>query len=316
MQIGFLDRSRNTQRSLRPPGSKMRAARRLLPIYLFILPGMALFLIWTLYPLLDALVMSFFDWIPNPNIDSDFVGLKNYLQALTDPVFWQALRNVLVYTVITVIGQIVLGLGLALLLNRRLRGLGFFRTLYYLPVVSSWVVVSLIFAFLFSSYHGPVDWLLGDVLHLIPDTQNWLGSTTLALPTLMILGIWKGIGWNMVIFLAGLQSIPTELYEAAKVDGAGSWTLFSRITLPLLRPVLTFTVVILTMGGFGAFIPMFVLTQGGPLHSTETLLTYAFTNAFNTFDFGYAAAITYIFALIVFLLALVQINLMRKKVEF
>ncbi len=183
-------------------------------------------------------------------------------------------------------------------------------------MVTSWVVVSIAFAFLFSSPFGPVDWFFGDVLHLIPDTQIWLGSTTLALPTLMILGIWKGIGWNMVIFLAGLQSIPAELYEAARVDGANSWILFRYITLPLLRPVITFATVILTMGGFGTFIPMFVLTQGGPLHSTETLLTYAYTNAFQEFNFGYAAAITYIFAIFVFLLAIVQIRVMQRKVEY
>jgi multiple sugar transport system permease protein len=316
MQIHSLDSSQVARQSEWQRRQRKRTLRRLLPIYLFILPGMALFIIWTLYPLIDAFVMSFFDWIPNPNVESTFLGVQNYAQALSDPIFWQAFRNVLEYTVVTVVGQVAFGLAIALLLNRKLLGLGIFRTLYYLPVVCSWVVVSLIFAFLFSSYNGPVDWLLGDVLHLIPDTQNWLGNTDLALPTLMVLGIWKGVGWNMVIFLAGLQSIPTELYEAARVDGAGPWTLFRRITLPLLRPVLTFAVVILTMGGFGAFIPMFVLTQGGPLHATETLLTYAFTNAFSTFDFGYAAAITYIFALIVFLLALVQINLMRRKVEY
>lgn len=316
MQLHSVNSSQITQQAERRRRQRRRTLRRLLPIYLFILPGMALFIIWTLYPLLDAFVMSFFDWIPNPNVESTFLGLQNYTQALSDPIFWQAFRNVLEYTLVTVFGQIVFGLGMALMLNRKLFGLGIFRTLYYLPVVSSWVVVSLIFAFLFSSYNGPVDWFLGDVLHLVPDTQNWLGDTTLALPTLMVLGIWKGVGYTMVIFLAGLQSIPTELYEAARVDGSGRWTLFRRITLPLLRPVLTFVIVILTMGGFGAFIPMFVLTQGGPLHATETLLTYAFSNAFATFDFGYAAAITYIFALIVFLLALVQINLMRRKVEY
>ncbi len=290
--------------------------RRLLPIYLFILPGMALFLLWTLYPLLDALAMSFFQWNPNPAATSQFTGTENYVQALSDPIFWQAFRNVLSYTVVTVIGQMALGLAVALLLNRRLVARGLFRALYYLPVVTSWVVVSIVFAFLFSSPSGPVDWFFGDVLHLMPDTQIWLGSTTLALPTLMILGIWKGVGWNMVIFLAGLQSIPAELYEAARVDGANSWRLFRSITLPLLRPVITFATVILTMGGFGTFIPMFILTQGGPLHSTETLLTYAYANAFQDFNFGYAAAITYIFAVFVFLLAIIQIRVMQRKVEY
>lgn len=316
MDISSLDHSRATAQIERQRGQKWRTLRRLFPIYLFILPGMALFALWSLYPLLDAFVMSFFDWIPNPNMQSTFLGLQNYEQALTDPIFWQAFRNVVLYTAVTVVGQIVFGLAVALLLNRKLFARGFFRVLYYLPVVTSWVVVSLIFAYLFSSDNGPVDWFLGDVLHLIPDTQSWLGSTTLALPTLMILGIWKGIGWNMVIFLAGLQSIPQELYEAARVDGANRWALFRMITLPLLRPTITFAVVILTMGGFGSFIPMFVLTGGGPLHSTETLLTYAYTNAFSSFNFGFAAAITYIFAAIVFLLALIQIRLVRRKIEY
>jgi multiple sugar transport system permease protein len=290
--------------------------RRYLPIYLFILPGMALFLLWTLYPMLDALVMSFFQWNPNPAATSPYVGLANYKQAFSDPILWRAFGNVLSYTAVTVVGQIVLGLAVALLLNRPIFARGLFRVLFYLPVVTSWVVVSIVFAFLFSSPGGPVDWFLGDALHVIPDTQIWLGSTTLALPTLMILGIWKGIGWNMVIFLAGLQSIPAELYEAARVDGANSWDLFRSITLPLLRPVLTFATVILTMGGFGTFIPMFILTQGGPLHATETLLTYAYSNAFSSFDFGYAAALTYIFAIFVFILALLQILVMRRKVEY
>ncbi len=316
MEVSSLDGSRAAARVDGRRGRKGREFRRLLPIYLFILPGMALFGLWTLYPLLDAFVMSFFDWLPNPNMESTFLGLENYARVLSDPIFWQAFRNVLFYTVVTVVGQIILGLAVALLLNRKLFARGIFRVLYYLPVVTSWVVVSLVFAYLFSSDNGPVDWFLGDVLHLIPDNQSWLGNTTLALPTLMILGIWKGVGWNMVMFLAALQSIPAELYEAARVDGANRWTLFRVITLPLLRPSITFAVVILTMGGFGSFIPMYVLTGGGPLHATETLLTYAFTNAFSSFDFGYAAAITYIFAAVVFVLALIQIRLMRSKVEY
>ena len=297
-------------------GHRRRTIRRLLPIYLLILPGMALFLTWTLYPLLDALVMSFFQWNPNPTATSTFTGWANYARALGDPIFWQAFGNVLLYTLGTVPAQMVLGLAVALLLNRKLAARGLFRALYYLPVISSWVVVSFVFEYLFSAQGGLVDWLFGDVVHLIPDTQNWLGSTTLALPMLMILGVWKGIGWNMVIFLAGLQSIPVELYEAAQVDGATGWARFRFVTLPLLRPVTTFVTVMLVIGAFGAFIPMFILTQGGPLHSTETLLTYGYTNAFSTFDFGYGAAITYLFAAFVFIISIAQIRLLRRKVEY
>lgn len=299
-------------------GQPMRAPRqsrlrRYAPVYLLILPGYALFLVWTMYPLLDAFVMSFFDWNPNPSATSTFLGLANYTRAFKDPIFYRAFGNVVAYTIVTVIGQIVFGLAIALLLNRRMAARGVFRALYYIPVISSWVVVSFIFSYLFSSQGGLVNYLLGGVLHLIPADQDWLGSTTLALPTIMILGIWKGIGWNMVVFLAALQGVPVELYESAQTEGATSWNQFRYITLPLLRPIITFVSVVLSIGGLGTFIQVFIMTQGGPLHSTETLLTYAYTNAFSTFDFGYAAALTYIFAAVIFAFAMLQIWLSRRQ---
>jgi multiple sugar transport system permease protein len=293
-----------------------REIRRLFPIYMLILPGMALFSLWTIYPLFYAFVMSFFDWNPNPAKSSPFLGWTNYTNAFHDPVFWQAFGNVVWYAAVTVPAQMVLGLTVALLLDRKLAARAVFRVLYYLPVISSWVVVSFIFEYLFSSQGGLVNWILGDNLHLISDTTTWLGSTSLALPTLMVLGTWKGVGWNMVIFLAGLQSIPTELYEVASVDGANAWGRFRHITLPLLRPVVAFVTVMLVIGAFGAFIPMFILTQGGPEHSTETLLTYGYTNAFSSFDFGYGAAITYIFTAFVFAFSIVQLKLLRTKIEY
>jgi multiple sugar transport system permease protein len=292
-----------------------RRAQRLLPVYLLVIPGMALFTVWTLYPLADAFVMSFFQWNPNPSATSTFLGGDNYGRALHDPVFWQAFGNVAWYTVVTVPLQMVLGLGVALLLNRKLFARSVFRVLYYLPVVTSWVVVSFLFAFLFNSQGGLVDWFLGDVLHLISDTQSWLGDPSLALPTLMILGIWKGVGWNMVIFLAGLQSMPPDLYEAAAMDGAGRWARFRHVTLPLLRPTLVFVSVFLVIGAVGVFIPMFILTQGGPEHATETLLTYGYANAFSSFDFGYGAAVTYLFAAFVAIVSFAQLRLQRQKTE-
>lgn len=298
------------QASQAPRQSRLR---RYAPVYLLILPGYALFLVWTMYPLLDAFVMSFFDWNPNPSATSTFIGLANYTRAFKDPVFYQAFSNIVAYTAVTVAGQIILGLGVALLLNRKMAARGMFRALYYIPVISSWVVVSFIFSYLFSSQGGLVNYLLGVVLHLIPADQNWLGSTSLALPTIMILGIWKGIGWNMVVFLAALQSIPVELYESAQTEGANSWNQFRYITLPLLRPIVTFVSVMLSIGGLGTFIQVFIMTGGGPLHSSETLLTYAYTNAFSTFDFGYAAALTYIFAAVIFVFAMLQIWLSRRQ---
>lgn len=314
MRIPLPTRQATTSTALprRRDGLRKRL-RKYAPVYLLILPGYALFLIWTVYPLLDAFVMSFFDWNPNPSATSTFVGLSNYARAFSDPVLYQAFGNVLMYTAVTVAGQLILGLAVALLLNNKLAGRGVFRALYYIPVISSWVVVSFIFSYLFSSQGGLVDYVFGTVLHLIPADQNWLGSTHLALPTIMILGIWKGIGWNMVVFLAALQGIPTELYEAAQTDGATAWAQFRYITAPLLRPIITFLSVVLSIGGLGTFIQVFIMTGGGPLHSTETLLTYAYTNAFSTFDFGYAAALTYIFAAFIFLLALLQMWISRRQ---
>lgn len=295
------------------PRSLRQELRRYAPVYALILPGYALFLLWTIYPLLDAFVMSFFDWNPNPTATSPFVGLSNYTRAFADPVFYQAFGNVIAYTAVTVVGQLILGLAVALLLNQKIFARGVFRALYYVPVISSWVVVSFIFAYLFSSQGGLVDYVFGTVLHLIPPDQNWLGSTRLALPSIMILGIWKGIGWNMVVFLAALQGIPRELYEAAQTDGASAWAQFRYITVPLLRPIITFLTVVLSIGGLGSFIQFFIMTGGGPLHSTETLLTYAYSSAFSTFDFGYAAALTYIFAAAIFALAALQLWISRRQ---
>ncbi|HKG27406.1 MAG TPA: sugar ABC transporter permease, partial [Thermomicrobiales bacterium] len=246
--------------------------RRAIPAYLFILPGMAIFLTWTLYPLLYAFVMSFAEW--NLIKPSRFVGLDNYRRALDDPIFWLALRNTVTYTVITVPGQMILGLGIALLLDGTLRARAFFRTVYYIPVVTSWVVASLIFTYLYNGQEGLINWVLRDGVHLIDKNVNWLAEPWPARLAIASLGIWKGVGWTMVIFLAGLQSIPGSLYEAAAVDGAGPWRRLREVTLPLIRQTTLFILVLLTIGGFQVFISVYLMTQGKPLHRTDVLLTY------------------------------------------
>jgi multiple sugar transport system permease protein len=288
--------------------------RRSVPAYLFILPGMALFIVWTLYPLLYSLVMSFAEW--NLIRPSRFVGLENYSRALSDPVFWIALQNTIFYTLVTVPGQMVLGLGVALLLDGPLRARGFFRTVYYIPVVTSWVVVSLIFTYLFNGQAGLINWVLRDGLHLIDKNINWLAEPLSANMAIASLGIWKGIGWTMVIFLAGLQSVPPELYEAAAIDGAGGWQRLRYITLPLIRQTTLFILVMLTIGGFQVFISVYIMTGGNPLHRTEVLLTYMYNNAFEFLDLGYGSALSYLFALMVFSLSLMQIRLLRRRVEY
>jgi multiple sugar transport system permease protein len=238
------------------------------------------------------------------------------MRALNDPIFWLALRNTITYTLITVPGQMILGLAAALLLDRPLRARALFRTIYYLPVVTSWVVVSLIFSYLYNGQAGLINWLLRDGLHLIDKNINWLGEPFTANLAIATLGIWKGVGWTMVIFMAGLQSIPQEIYEAAAIDGANSWQSLRRITLPLIRQTTLFILVLLTIGGFQVFISVYLMTGGKPLHRTDVLLTYMYSNAFEFLDLGYGSALSYLFALMVFSLSMLQIRLLRRKVEY
>lgn len=298
----------------RKSGNMRQRLRRAIPAYLFLLPGMLLFVAWTFYPLLYSFLMSFAEW--NLIKPSQFVGLENYTRALHDPVFWLALRNTIFYVLITVPGQMILGLAAALLLDRPLRARAFFRTVYYLPVVTSWVVVSLIFTYLYNSQAGLINWVLRDGLHLIDKNINWLGEPLTANLAIASLGIWKGVGWTMVIFLAGLQSIPPELYEAAAIDGTSGWTKLRYVTLPLIRQTITFILVLLTIGGFQVFISVYVMTQGKPLHRTDVLLTYMYSNAFEFLDLGYGAALSYLFALMIFTLSIIQIRLLRRPVEY
>ncbi len=307
-------RSQPTAAPLARAGTCRRRLRRAMPAYLFILPGMALFLGWTLYPLVYAFIKSFTEW--NLIKPSRFVGLANYRRALEDPVFWMALQNTLFYTVVTVPGQMVLGLAVALLLDAPLRARAFFRTVYYIPVVTSWVVVSLIFTYLYNSQAGLINWVLRDGLHLIDKNINWLGEPWPAKLAIASLGIWKGVGWTMVIFLAGLQSVPASLYEAAAVDGAGRWRRFRDVTLPLLRQTTVFVLVLLTIGGFQVFISVYIMTGGNPLHRTDVLLTYMYSNAFEFLDLGYGAALSYLIAAMIFCLSLIQIRLLRRPVEY
>lgn len=293
---------------------RRRRLRKSLPAYLFILPGMALFLTWTLYPLAQAFVMSFAEW--NLIKPSKFVGLDNYRRALDDPIFWTALKNTVLYTAITVPGQMVLGLAVALLLDGPLRARAFFRTLYYLPVVTSWVVVSLVFTYLYNGQAGFINWVLNDGLGIVDDNINWLGEPTWAKLAIASLGIWKGVGWTMVIFLAGLQSIPHDLYEAAAVDGANGWRRLRDVTIPLLRQTTLFILVLLTIGGFQVFISVYIMTGGDPIHRTDVMLTYMYNNAFEFLDLGYGAALSYLLAAMVFVLSLVQIRLVRRRVEY
>ena len=312
IQTGALGRSADAPRprALLFDGRRRRNAYA---AYLFLAPGFLLFALVILYPIARAFQISLYEWSIVPGATSRFLGLENYDRALHDPVFWRSLGNTGFYMAVTVPTQIVLGLAAAVLLDARMPARGLFRALYYLPVITSWVVVSLLFRYLFMTDGGLVNWVLHDGLHVIDHNVQWLGSRWTAMTAISVLGIWKGVGWSMVIFLAALQGVPRELYEAAAVDGAGSWRSFRGITLPTLLPVVAFVTVMLVIGGFNVFISVFLITNGGPLDQTQVLLTYMYRQAFSFLDFGYGSALSFTLTLIVFALSLAQLRIFARR---
>jgi len=286
----------------------------LLPALIFLLPGLILFVLFFLGPMLYSLRISFFEWkIVHPD-QSIFVGFRNYQRALSDSIFQRAILNTLVYTVITVSVKMIFGLGVALLLNQRFPGRTFFRVAYYLPVITSWVIVSLLFEYMFNGQAGLVNYVLKDILRLIPKDVLWFADPILTLVPIVLLDIWKGIGWAAIIFLAGLQAIPAELYEAARVDGANSAAQLRYITLPLLGPTIVFLVVVLVIGGLNAYVPFQLMTNGGdPMDLTHSVLTLMYEATFGRIDFGYGAAISYLLTVFVFVVSLIELRLLRQQ---
>jgi multiple sugar transport system permease protein len=292
---------------------RTKTARDTLTAYLFLLPGLAMMILWLVYPMFSALNISLRDWNILPGAVSPFVGLKNYLTAFKDEYFWLSLKNTAVYALVTVVGQLFFGLLIALMLEKISRGKVFFRTLFYLPVVTSWVVVSLLFKFLFnSSSSGLINYFLVDILHLISHPVSWLTEANTAFVAIDTLGIWKGIGFAMIIFLAALQTIPEELFQVASMDGASDWQILRYITLPIIVPTIVMVTVMLTIGAFQTYIPVALITKGGPLHRTEFVISYMYSAAFTDLKFGYSSALAYILAAIVFGINRIQMRFIRQ----
>ena len=258
--------------------------------------------------------MSFYDWKIMAGSISDFIGLDNYARAFHDPHFWLSLTNSGIYMLFTVPFEMFLGLSVALLMKKKSPSQPFFRTLFYLPVVTSWVVVSLLFKYLFAD-KGLINFTIHDFLHLINSDVSWLSTRSTALIAICALGIWKGIGWAMMIYLAALQGVPIELEEAATVDGANKWQRFKAVTLPAIAPATTFISVMLVIGGLNAFASIYLITGGGPVGQTDVVLTYMYTQAFGNLDFGYGSAIASILAVFVFAIAIIQLRMLRDRSE-
>ena len=295
--------------------SGRRARARRLPGYLFLLPGFAVLLLVMVYPMVKAAIISFQHWTVSPRVPDTFIGLANYERALRDPIFWRAMANAFVYLVATVPAQMVLGLLCAVALNASFRGRTAFRVMIYIPVISSWVVVSFLFRYLFQTDNGLVNYLLTDATGLVHQHIDWFDSRWAALAVVSLLGIWKGVGWSMLIFLAALQAVPRELYEAAEMDGAGAARQFWFVTIPSIRRTTTFVAILLTIGAFNVFISVQLITGGGPANLTQVPLTYLYGKAFSSLDFGYGSAMAFLLTIVMFLLSLIQYQAGKRGAE-
>jgi multiple sugar transport system permease protein len=287
-------------------------------ILLAVVPGVMFYLLWVVIPLLYSGYISLFDWAPL-RATQPFVGLGNYVEALTkDPLFRKALGNTVFYMVVMVPVNAVVALGVAVLINSLPRFRGLFRVIYFLPVITSTVAVSILWKWLYQGRFGLFNQLLELVLvnwlHLPIDPRvPWLTSPALAMPSVMLMSIWQGMGFTMVIFLAGLSGIPQVFYEAARIDGAGRWQQFRHITVPLLQQTTVFVIITGVIGAMQVFTPMYIMTDGGPVNSTKTYVFHLFDKAFGIYRFGYASAMAFILFAIILVLTLIQLRLTRVK---
>jgi multiple sugar transport system permease protein len=278
--------------------------------YLFILPSLLHLLLFLVVPLVFSFFLSFTDWRGTNFYNAPYVGTSNYEFMVGDKRWWNAMLNSGYYTVLSVPLGMAASLLIALVMNMKLRGVYFFRTLFFMPVISSWVAVSVIWITLLDPRAGLVNYLLQSVgLPVI----NWLGDPASAMPSLVLITIWKGAGFQMVIWLAGLQAIPQELYEAAAIDGASPWQSFWGLTLPLLKPTTFFLLITGVIGSFQVFSSVYVITGGGPRGATDVAVHRIYLRAFESFDMGYASALAWVLFAVIFVFTVLQVVYMRRR---
>jgi multiple sugar transport system permease protein len=243
----------------------------------------------------------------------DFIGFQNYQRLVQDDVFWITLKNTLIYVLMSVPTSIGLALVLALAANTKLKGVTFFRTAYFFPYIATMISVAIVFRWLYNSDYGLLNSFLG-LFGINP--VDWLGQCNTAMPAVALMSVWKGLGWNMTLFLAGLQGIPSHLYEAAAIDGAGRWRLFRDITWPLLSPTTFFVAITSTLGAFAVFDAPFILTGGGPERCTTFYMLYTYRQGFEFFNMGYAAALAWVLFGILVVATVIQFKILNKRVHY
>jgi ABC-type sugar transport system permease subunit len=288
-----------------------RPARALVP-YLFVAPAVVGLGLFKLYPIAAGLRLSFYD-VRLVARRLDFIGLANYAELVRDPVIWKATLNTVLFNLVVTPVQVVLALGLAVLVDRRLRGMAVFRSLYFVPAVISLVVASIVWKLMYAPDSGLLNGLLGAVG--LP-RQTFLTSPSQAMASVMLMVVWKGVGYWMVILLAGLKEIPDAIQEAARVDGAGPARRFFAVTLPLLTPALLFVAVADTAINLLLFVPVYVMTQGGPSDSTTLLMFEVYRNAFVYTRFGYASAVSTLLLVVIAVAVALQMRFLRVEFEY
>jgi multiple sugar transport system permease protein len=264
--------------------------------YLFIAPMISGLILFRLGPIIAAFLISFTRW--NVRTDPQFIGLANYKELFGSDTFWLVFKNSLVFAALYLPGVMILSLIMALLLNQKLRGIAFFRGLYFMPYITSMVAVAMVWNWIFSTRFGLLNNILKDFFGFT-SVPAWLGDKQYTLLVLIIVTIWKTSGFQMMIFLAGLQGIPPHLYEAARIDGANRWQMFWRITLPMLSPVTFFVLIFSIIEAFRTFEVTYSMTGGGPLNSSTTLSFYIYQNAFEFNRMGFASSAAYVLMFLV-----------------
>ncbi len=291
---------------------RAQASRNGVTGYLFTAPTIILLALFTAGPAFYAFYLSFFSWSLLNHMH--FVGLSNYPQLLELPLFWIAVRNSVVFAFVVVPTQTLIALGIAAILNQKLPARGFFRLAFFFPAISSSAVISIIFMWIYNKFGLLNSFLLLVGIH----GPDWLSNPSFALSAIMLMNIWTTAGYFTVVFLAGLQAIPVSLYEAAAIDGAGSWRMFSRITVPLLRPTTFFVVVMGIIGTLQMFDQSFILSQGtgGPLHSTTTLVLLVYQFIFSYGKVGLGAAATVLLFMLILAVTLAANRWLGQTVDY
>ena len=277
-------------------------------IALFVAPSMIGMLLFVIGPIIASAVLTFFEW--DLLTDPRFIGLDNYRRLIHDDEVWAALRHTLTFIIGYVPSVMVLALLLAIALNAKLKGLSALRTAFFLPVVSSWVAVALLWSWLFNPRYGLINYGLGKIGI---DGPQWLFDKDWAMPAIIITSVWKDLGFVMVLFLAGLQAIPGDVYEASSLDGAGKVMQLRTITLPLLAPTIFFVSIISIINSFQVFPQVWVMTEGGPAGSTTVIVERVVKHAFSYGEMGYAATISWVLFALVFAVTVIQLQVQRRS---